>query len=380
MTESHRARPAIRWRAIAAPCIAAACLTLLFAASDMLRRGPSADAADWGRALSIGAIDWGTWLLLVPLIVVTGRRVRLDAPGALVPRVAGWLALAALCCAAQSAMSGVLLHITGLAKTVMGGRPVPPLRQFLTAWIPLTAAVNLIIFAMIAGVFHAALYYTDLRARQLDEAALRERLAHAELGALRMQLQPHFLFNALHTVSSLMSTDVGAARRVIAALGDLLRAAIDHTALEEIPLGQEIAFLRRYVEIQQARFRHRLVVRIDTATDVLDALTPSLVLQPLVENAIRHGIEPSPDGGSVHVTATRDGDRLVLVVRDDGVAVPSQGPPGIGLSNVRARLFRLYGDAHDVRAGPAVDGGFEVRLSLPYRTATHAPRAVESVA
>jgi LytS/YehU family sensor histidine kinase len=226
---------------------------------------------------------------------------------------------------------------------------------------------------MIAGVFHASLYYRDLRRRHLREADLEARLAHAELNVLRMQLQPHFLFNALHTISSLMETDVPTARRVIASLGDLLRSSIDHTARQEVSLGAELAFVERYLDIQRARFRQRLRFEIDVAPETVTALVPSLVLQPLVENAVRHGIEPSAAGGTVRITAARDGSRLSLVVRNeaagDGVDAgrAHESKPGIGLSNVASRLTQLYGDAHTLRAERLLDGAFQVSMSLPFR-------------
>ena len=377
--------PFSRWRAALATTFAALCLTVLFAAAAVVQRAPVAGNTPtvWFRALAISGLDWGGWLLLVWPIVAVGRRIRLDAGRRVVLRLLAWLVLGVACCVAEALMTGVGIHSLGLAPLLLAGRPVPPLPQFLLGWVPMSFGYNLLIFCMIAGVVHAVLYYGDLRARQLDEAALRERLARAELGVLRMQLQPHFLFNALHTVSSLMEHDVPAARRVITALGDLLRASLDHTALDEISLHDEVAFLSGYVAIQQARFRRRLEVTMDIAHDTLDAFTPSLVLQPLVENAIRHGIEPSPTGGSVVVSSLRQGHRLVLAVRDDGSARANgsasgangarrdaRNGTGIGLANLRARLAQLYGDDYEFHAGRLASGEFQVTLSFPYRTST----------
>src|SRR5262249_49861612 len=147
--------------------------------------------------------------------------------------------------------------------------------------------------------------YRDLRQRQVREADLRAQLARAELSSLRTQLQPHFLFNALHTVSSLMVTDVAAAQSVVSALGDLLRASLDHTAQQEIPLRDELAFVGRSLDVQRARFRSRLVAEVSVPDDLLDALVPSLVLQPLVENAVRHAVEPNANGGRIWISAER---------------------------------------------------------------------------
>jgi LytS/YehU family sensor histidine kinase len=232
--------------------------------------------------------------------------------------------------------------------------------------------LNILIFGVTAGVLHAALYYRDLKARQLRESELEMRLARAELSALRTQLQPHFLFNALHTVSSLMVRDVPTAQRVVSALGDLLRTSLEHTARQEVSLREELAFVSRYLEIQQARYRRRLRVDIDVPDNTLDALVPSLVLQPLIENSIQHSIEPSPHGGTIQIRATRVSDRLTLSVRDDvAAAEDTRARParnGIGLANIEARLAQLYADAHAFRAARDGDGHFVVTLTLPYHT------------
>jgi LytS/YehU family sensor histidine kinase len=161
------------------------------------------------------------------------------------------------------------------------------------------------------------------------------------------------------------------------ALGDLLRSSIDHTAHQEITLGEELGFVRRYVDIQQARFRNRLEVQIDVADDALGALVPSFVLQPLVENAIRHGIEPHTRGGTIWICASRRDQTLVLTVRDDGAAnepvyvargADGRSAVGVRLANIEARLGQLYGAAQTFRAGKSNDGCFSVELTLPFHT------------
>jgi LytS/YehU family sensor histidine kinase len=187
-----------------------------------------------------------------------------------------------------------------------------------------------------------------------------------------MQLQPHFFFNALHTVSSLMLTDVATAQKVVAALGDIVRASFDHTARQEVPLREELAFVERYIEIQKARFRSRLHVEVEIAAVLLDAVVPSFVLQPLVENAIRHGVERRRSGGAIRIEARRSGDSLDLTVGNDGPdeltgAHDRRRLPGVGLANIEARLSQLYGDAGRFHAGPIGNGRFEVAMSIPYR-------------
>jgi two-component sensor histidine kinase len=353
------------------------CLTLLFTAQDAVRRGASGLPMSWARSLKINLIDWGTWGTLVPGIALVGRRHRLDRRENRLLRIVIWAMLAVSSCVAQSVITGVAMYRLGLAAFQPGMTTPPPIQRYLLNWTVSTFGFNMIIFLMIVGAFHAALYYSDLRAKQLREVELAERLARAELNVLRMQLQPHFFFNALHTISSLMLTDVATAHRVIAALGDLLRSSIDHTARQEITLGEELGFVRRYIDIQQARFRNRLDVQIDVGDDVNEALVPSLVLQPLVENALRHGIEPHTRGGTIWIRVARRDGAIVLSVRDDGGAHEpvhasrsNERPAtsGVGLTNIEARLAQLYGPAHAFHAGRSADGCFEVRLTFPFHT------------
>lgn len=359
----------------------AACLTLLFSVQDAMRRTANGVPVDWPRVIAINALDWVVWGLLVPFIFIVGRHIRLDASGRRAARIAGWLLLAVAFCAVQSTLTGLVVRFTNPA--FFGMEPPPgasqrPLGMFLLGWGFATSSLNLLIFGMTAGVFHAALYYRDLRARQLYEADLQARLARAELNVLRMQLQPHFFFNALHTVSALMVTDVPTAQRVISALGDLLRASLDHTARQEISLRDEVTFVTRFLDIQRARFRNRLSVELNVPDTLLDALVPSLVLQPLVENAIRYGIEPNAAGGHVWIGAARHELELILTVRDDGPGAGASNGAGVGLANIEARLHQLYGVAGTFQAGRNSDGHFTVTLRLPYHTdATLFPAAAK---
>jgi two-component system, LytTR family, sensor kinase len=185
-----------------------------------------------------------------------------------------------------------------------------------------------------------------------------------------MQLNPHFLFNTLHAISALMHKDVEAADCMIARLSDLLRYALESTDAQEVPLKQELAFLERYLEIEQTRFGDRLVVRKQIDPLALEALVPTLILQPLVENAIRHGIEPHARRGEIRLSARRDAGMLHLEVRDNGGGlITANGSPeeGVGLSNTRARLAELYGDRHRFEFRNADQGGLIVHLVIPCR-------------
>ncbi len=231
--------------------------------------------------------------------------------------------------------------------------------------------IYLIIFWAILGVSHALDYYRKYRERELRAAQLEARLVQAELQMLKMQLHPHFLFNTLHAISCLIHQDVDVADRMIARLGELLRTTLENAGVEEVTLRQELDFVRPYLEIEQARIGPRLVVHLDVAAEALDAWVPYLILQPLVENAIRHGVAVCARAGRVEVRARRDAGRLRLQVRDDGPGLSAEQKAffreGVGVSNTRARLQQLYGadQSFEMTNGPG--GGLTVTLTLPYR-------------
>ncbi len=211
-------------------------------------------------------------------------------------------------------------------------------------------------------------------AREL--ATTREGVARA-LAALRAQLQPHFLFNTLHSVSALIHEDDEAADLMIARLSDFLRLVIEHAGEQEVALVQELEFLNRYLEIQQVRFQDRLRVSIAVDPAALDAMVPNLVLQPLVENAIRHAVEPRAEGGRVEVSAARHGENLRLTVRDHGPGLRqgSRTVPGVGISNTRARLEQLYGGNQTLEIANHPQGGALVTVKFPWRVGEAASAA-----
>ena len=210
------------------------------------------------------------------------------------------------------------------------------------------------------GVIHAIEYYRESRERELEAT----RLA---LENLRAQLQPHFLFNTLQSISTLIHRDQAAADRMLTDLSDLLRLSLRTTASQEVPLRDELGFLDRYLDIMRVRFGDRLRIAVDAPDDVRDALVPSLVLQPIVENAITHGMADRPDIGHVAVRARRDGTSLELEVSDDGPGPATAPTNGIGLANTRERIARLYGAAGKVEA--LANGGFTLRLTIPFKAA-----------
>ena len=221
-------------------------------------------------------------------------------------------------------------------------------------------------------------YYQRLRERETQTAQLQHELVEARLDALRMQLNPHFLFNTLHAISSLIHDNPQAADRVVARLSELLRLTLDQTKPQEVPLSEEMAFLDRYLEIEQTRFAERLRVEKDISPETQQALVPYLILQPLVENAVRHGIEPREDLGLLQICASRKNGRLELVVRDNGEGtgwtIDLSTTKGIGLSNTQSRLRHLYGQNCKFELSPAEGGGLEARVEIPFHTAELAPK------
>jgi two-component system, LytTR family, sensor kinase len=237
-------------------------------------------------------------------------------------------------------------------------------------WLP----ASLLTYAAVLAATQALLQARAAHKRQLDAADLAVELAQARLAALRAQIHPHFLFNALHTVAALVREgEPDRAVDVVATLSELLRELFRSSSAGEVPLREELAWLTRYVSIQKARFQQRLVVRWDIGEDALDALVPHLILQPLVENALRHGIAHELAVGRLEVTAKRVGELLELAVRDNGPkAVAPEVREGTGLANTRARLALLYRDRASLTLRGRPGGGAETAVVLPFHEASHA--------
>jgi len=219
----------------------------------------------------------------------------------------------------------------------------------------------------VIGLSHALDFHRESQERELTAAQLRTRLAEANLQALQRQLHPHFLFNTLNTISALMHRDTEAADAMLERLGDLLRLTLDRVGTQHVSLKDELDFLRKYLEIEKTRFGERLQVHIEVDLATLDAAVPNLVLQPLVENALRHGIGPKIGGGRVDIIARRDGQDLWLEVRDNGVGLTSDAfHKGVGLTNTRSRLEHLYGDRYRFECHTPPGGGLLVTVVIPF--------------
>jgi two-component system, LytTR family, sensor kinase len=227
------------------------------------------------------------------------------------------------------------------------------------------------IYWTVLGIQQLVKYYRLNRERELRTSQLEARLALSRLQVLKMQLHPHFLFNTLNAISELMYKNPDAAERMISHLSDLLRLSFENLEVQEISLKQELEFLRKYLEIEQMRFEDRLKVDMQISPDTLDASVPNMILQPLVENAIKHGLAPRAGGGKIEIGAVRNNGHLRLTVSDNGIGVPfgdlEHLDEGVGLSNTRRRLRHLYGDTHKFKLKNADRGGLDVNLTIPFK-------------
>lgn len=333
----------------------------------------------FGLLLGLNLNYWYAWAVVTPGILWLSRRYPLER-GALLKSVPAHLVGVFL--ATLVHVSLVTLGREGLylASGMNSGRWVEEFQRMFF----LNFDFEMATYWAIVGLSHALRYHYEAQTRALTASRLETRLVEAQLQTLQRQIQPHFLFNTLNTVSALMHRDVEAADAMIARLGDLLRQSIETVDVQEVALAHELDFLRKYVDIEQARFQDRLTVTFDIDPDTEDCPVPNFLLQPLVENSIRHGIGPRPGPGHVLVKATRSGDLLQLEVRDDGVGMDavrlSDLEHGVGLSNTRSRLAHLYGDRHRFVVTSPPQGGLSVAIEIPVDEPAREASAAELMA
>ncbi|HEX5436366.1 MAG TPA: histidine kinase [Gemmatimonadaceae bacterium] len=290
-------------------------------------------------------------------------------------------ALSVLVVLEYSALAVVLL-VTG--RATLASTPIAASTS--RAISPLDEAAKILFLVLAGAVATYATWWHDRLARSYDHAArereqMEVRLAHVSLDRLKLQLRPHFLFNTLNTITALIATDPLAAERAVAGLSDLLRVSLRDTGEQEVALEHELEFLEPYLAIQRTRFPDRLSIGLAIAPDTRPAFVPKLILQPLVENAIRHGIAPRAAAGRVEISSRLEDGMLHLRVMDDGIGLRRYGETapeeGIGLSNTRARLQYLYGSRHQLVLRPGPLGGCVVELSFPFRLRASVPPALE---
>lgn len=334
---------------------------------------------DWARTPYLAgrvAIEFVIWAFLTPLIFRIAQAFPLERPRfgrTVLLHVGIALAIAVFVDVAEDLMRTYVFIEPGRTAEFT------PLRSITRLWLLNEFMVYLVVLA----TGFAREHYLQRKAQQKETAHLEDRartleartarleaqLTEARLEALRMQLNPHFLFNTLHAISTLVERDPKGVRTMVARLSELLRRVLDEQTPQEVPLAQELEFLDDYLDIQKVRFQGKLDVTLDVPMDLRAAYVPNLILQPIVENAIKHGTSRVRGVGLIHVRARRKGDALALSVRDNGPGWPSNGNgEGVGLKNVKARLQELYGDDHTLDLAPAPEGGARVAITLPFHT------------
>ncbi len=323
---------------------------------------------EWPLLALANLIYWYIPATLAPIIMIVAVKYQLG-------RTTWWTQFAVH---ASGALLYSIVHtaiMTGVRLGMWWMMPMPSPRR-LSFW----AGVGLeyfrqfdwllMTYLFLVGLAHALVYRRESERRALDAAQLETRLVEARLQSLQRQLHPHFLFNTLNTIAGLIRTNVNLADQMIDQLGDLLRMALHSSEQQVVPLAQELEALRKYLDIEQTRLGPRLTVYWQIDPAALDADVPNLLLQPLVENAVRHGVAPHSRSGRLTVTAERTGGRLRLEVRDSGYGVEPERlralNSGVGLSNTRARLEHLYPSAHSFSFAN-VDDGFAVTVDIPFQ-------------
>jgi two-component system, LytTR family, sensor kinase len=319
----------------------------------------------WSRALYV-QMSWGyLWALATPLVLWFVRRFPIDKQN--------WLRHSLT----HLLMSNLLTFIVGITgHTILylnygraAGRPYMFQNSLRHAVNNYTEGIG--IYLLITFLAYAYSYYQRYRQGELRASQLEAQLSQAQLQALKMQLHPHFLFNTLHSISALLHRDTEAARKMITRLGDFLRLTLENSGTQEVTLKQEMEFLRCYLEIERIRFQDRLTTHLFVDPDALDSRLPNLILQPIVENAIRHGVAPRSTPGEIEIRAKQEGNFLRIQIRDNGPGLPmnrtvdSLFKKGLGLMNTQARLDRLYGAEHRFEIANSPSGGLAVTLVIP---------------
>ena len=339
-------------------------LTLIYCARSVFITLSQGRTIDWFRLIVFELQYWYVWAALTPVVIWFAKRFELQRSHwrrTLLALIAFGLFIAPFQAAVEYAIAYGLDVLRGIPEAEMARR-----REVIPRAIVIETFTNFIIYSLIVGGHYAYEYYQRYREREIRAVELEGRLAQAELQNLKMQLQPHFLFNTLNSISVLMMRDVELANRMLIRLSDLLRITLDSVGSQMVSLKQELDFLRGYLEIEQTRFQDRLTVDIDVPTAVLDAQVPNLILQPLVENAIRHGITTRPGAGLIEISASVENRTLQMQVRDDGPGIDRTFKKGIGLTNTEARLQQLYGPAHTFELTNLPAGGLLVTITIPF--------------
>ena len=323
------------------------------------------------RIFSWGVLTWLAWAPLTPAMVWLARRYSLIGgawKSSLLVHLPAFLLMSVI----HSAMATVLI-LSIRPFDEMGSSPDDFWPRFLSR-LPGSFGSDLLVYGGVIGICYALDYYRKYREREFVATRLESQLAQAQLDSLRMQLHPHFLFNALNGIVGLVRDNKNhAAVNMLVGLSDLLRHALDHSDRHEVELREELNFIKLYLTIQEMRFSDRLQIEFNIDPATTKAMVPNLILQPLTENALRHGIARTTDSGFVGISSAAENGQLRLTVYDNGAGLPHDwqlnSSAGIGLANTAARLQQLYDDNHEFDIRNRDGGGVEVVIVMPLRTA-----------
>ena len=354
-----------------------AVIAALFATERVMVYYGSPQAPTWAESFRLSAAPWSAWFLLTPLIVYLTRLYPFESPIRQRSLVVHAGALVAI-----TFLQAFLNIYIGVVISVLWDNYHTTWEDML--WIPPSVILryslrNPLIYAIVAGITSTVDYYRKFKDREIRAAQLESQLSRARLQALQSQIHPHFLFNTLNAVTALMRRDVEGAERMLVRLADLLRRTLEGGESQEIPLRQELDLLEAYLGIEQVRFSDRLTVVQEIDPGALEEPVPRLILQPLAENAVRHGLAPSRGPCTIWILARRTSEALELEVSDDGVGLGEESAvEGLGLMNTRARLKALYGEGARFELGARSGGGATAAMRIPRRTLPAQGRAPEA--
>jgi len=320
---------------------------------------------NWTELFTTVLLSWLPWALATPLILRLAQKAPLQ-----MRHLRNWLFHLVTCAGIGLVSSAWLAWLENLLNP---WAKVPPAQPFVHLWL-YKFYNGLLLFLMLYGFVLVVSYVVGSRDRlaqqQTETARLNEQLSKAQLDALRRQVEPHFLFNTLNSIAGLVREKRNdAAVNMIAALSDFLRRILKESSRQKVPLGEEMEFLQRYLDIQKVRFGDRLHLKVDVPTELFHAQVPSLILQLVVENAVKHGIAKLAQGGTIRIGACRSNGSLRLNIYNDGPSLPAdwETNSGIGIANMRTRLQSLYGDAFEFNMKNQAPRGVEVTVSVPFQ-------------
>jgi two-component system LytT family sensor kinase len=319
----------------------------------------------WANLYLTQLLSWLPWALATPFVLRLGRQY---------PLKRAWALHLAVCAAIGLVYSA---WVAGFEKLLNPWANTPGPGRFTEIWLSKFnngLLSDVILYSILMLVSHMLESRERLAMQQTETARLNEQLSRAQLDALRRQIEPHFLFNTLNAIAGLVREKRNdAAVSMIAGLSDFLRRVVNDSGRQQVPLGEELEFAQKYLDIQKVRFADRLQVNVDVASELFPAQVPSLLLQPMVENAVKHGISKRVQGGAIRIAASRSNGMLTLNVYNDGpslIAGWEKTNSGIGMANVRTRLHSLYGDAFELSMHNQAPGGVEVSVSVPFVSVT----------